>query len=54
MNTGKSGLARVMRYAPTRSPPRITRQYMPAIVKAILMEQAETLPQYTCDESIIP
>jgi hypothetical protein len=41
------GLARVMRNAPTRSPPRITRQYMPAIVTAILIEQAATLPQYT-------
>ena len=47
MNTGKPGLARVMRYAPTRSLPRITRQYMPATVIAILMEHAETLPQYT-------
>jgi hypothetical protein len=51
MNIGKPGLARVMRYAPTRSPPRITRQYMPAIVKAILIEHAETLPQYTASGS---
>jgi hypothetical protein len=47
MSTGKPGLARVMRYAPTKSLPRITKQYMPATVIAILMEHAETLPQHT-------
>jgi hypothetical protein len=51
MYTGKPRLARVMRYAPTRSLPCITRQYMPAIVSAILMEQAATLPQYTASGS---
>jgi hypothetical protein len=51
MCTGNPGLARVMRYAPTRSPPRITRQYMLAIVTAILMEQAATLPHHTASGS---
>ena len=51
LDTRNPGLARVMRYSPTRSPPRITRQYMPAIVTAILMEQAATLPQYTASGS---
>jgi hypothetical protein len=45
INTGKPGLALVIRYAPMRSPTRMTRRYTAAIVMHILMKHAETLPQ---------
>ena len=45
INTGKPGLALVIRYAPTRSPTRMMRRYTAAIVMHIFMKHAETLPQ---------
>ena len=51
MNTGKSLLALVMRYAPTRSSPLITSLYDVAMTMANLIEQAATFPQYTASGS---